>query len=307
MKQIIDEFLELELLSGIANPNEFYHQVAAQIHRLNFQILKAEKKGYERSQIITTLEPIRAIYQKSPFFWRIQSWPRGYPGDFETIEYVCEGINKSSQNTLAYFLEKWTLNCSAVQQHRNKVKYQAFQILETLLNREKPRIFLIACGGCPDLSLIQRYFENMEIGEIVLNDIDDKALEFSQARLKTGKVKFRWEPGNIVRVIKKLDNEEKFDLIIAGGLFDYLSNKTIASLTKKACNLLKNGGKFVATNIAVGNPHRPWMEYIGDWVLIERHETDFLRIFHEVGLDKAKVEIKREETGLTLIIEITTQ
>jgi extracellular factor (EF) 3-hydroxypalmitic acid methyl ester biosynthesis protein len=309
MKDLIESvnsFLDLEEFSRYTSLDILYHRVVAEIHNLCIQILACEQKGEKRSDILEVLNPVRAIHRKSPFFSRFQEWPRGYPGDFETIEYLCDGINLAPDRTVEYCIEKYALSCSAAQQHIHKVKYQAAQILETVLrDSQKKRVLSLACGGCRDIFLIQKHLEHFPMVEFVLNDMDSEALEFSRSRLKNLESQLNFLHGNIVKVVKRLEGSEGFDLVIAGGLFDYLKDKTIIFLMTSIYQMLNQGGKFIFTNLAKGNPYRPWIEYVGDWLLIERCEEDFLNICHHIGIAREAINIKREETGLTLIIEVT--
>ena len=137
--------------------------------------------------------PARLIHGKSPFIRRAQIWPRGYPGDFETIEYLVHPINRAAKVVLA-----------------------------------------------------------------------------------------------------------------GGGVCDYLSDKEVRFLIDVAQRkLLKPGGSIFLTNIATGNPYRPWMEYLVDWFLIERSQEDILQIFYRLGLQDEMIDVQRDKTGLTLMVELT--
>lgn len=54
------------------------------------------------------------LHSRSPFISRLQSWPRGYPGDFETIESLVQQINRATPGTEPYktwieYLANWHL------------------------------------------------------------------------------------------------------------------------------------------------------------------------------------------------------
>ncbi len=74
------------------------------IHQLCESILLAETT-LSRDEIISKLAGIRQIHRESPFFVRTQDWPRGYAGDFETIEYIIQGVNQAPKSTMGYYLE----------------------------------------------------------------------------------------------------------------------------------------------------------------------------------------------------------
>src|SRR5215467_12985251 len=67
-------------------------------------------------------------------------------------------------------------------------------------------------------------------------------------------------PGNVVELLKDAKSLPKFDLIVAGGLFDYLEDRVARFVIKSAYYCLRPGGRFFFTNIG-RNPYRPWMEY----------------------------------------------
>jgi len=70
-----------------------------------------------------------------------------------------------------------------------------------------------------------------------------------------------------------------------------------------AVDRLAAGGEFFYTNIAAGNPYRTWIEYFGDWRLIERSEADLQGLIE--GLVGCEYEIEREQTGLALMASVT--
>jgi extracellular factor (EF) 3-hydroxypalmitic acid methyl ester biosynthesis protein len=271
---------------------------------LNIEL--AEKAGYGRAAIEGALEPVWELQSKSPFFYRIQTWPRGYPGDFETIEYICEGTNKSRPGTVEYFIEQHLLTCGITQQHRNKVAWQASKILETCLgSNEERRVLSVACGGSRDLRSIQSFLEAAP-AQFFLNDMDADALVHSVKSLPHLEGKLHPVPGNAFSAVRTFKARGPFDLIIAGGLFDYLSERQIGWLLDKLAKCLKIGGRICFTNFAVGNPYRPWMDYLTRWRIIERSEADFVALIR--GLNPSismEVDISRDQTDLTYLIELT--
>jgi extracellular factor (EF) 3-hydroxypalmitic acid methyl ester biosynthesis protein len=107
------------------------------------------------------------------------------------------------------------------------------------------------------------------------------------------------------RGIRNAQDEGPFDVVVCGTLFDYLDDRTIVVLLKEIRErTLKVGGSVLFTNIAEGNPFRVWMEAIADWRLSHRSEADIRRIVEAAGFDLHGLSIRRDETGLTHLIEI---
>lgn len=302
-KALDDAIQSIVFLNNTLTGNEEldYLRASSAIHRLLEAILHEEKR-VGKAAVRNRLAEVREIHRQSPFFVRTQDWPRGYAGDFETIEYIVKGENKSAKHSLGYYLEAIILNSPIVQQHRNKVQHQAQLILEKALDIKGAKVLSIGCGSSADLRSIQKVLKSTDIA-VTLFDMDEGALSYSAEKLDQMRDQCNLIQGNLLRLVKKI--EEKFDLIVIGGVFDYLNDKTITSLLDKIYNEnLKPGGEIFFTNIASGNPYRAWMEYCFDWELIERSERNIRSIYDTASLANSSLAVMREETGLTFLAKI---
>lgn len=284
--------------------HQLFHKVVACMHELCFCILEAEKNGKSRSSIEAIIKPARDIHSRSVFIKRLQDWPRNYPGDFETVEYLCDLENKSQYGTIEYFIEEYALNSAIAQQHRNKLHHQSLIILDTILNGgDDKRILSVGCGGSRDILSIEKYIRNIQC-EIVLNDIDSDALALSQKRLRNLK-DLHVVSGNIIQALRKVEKLGPFNLIVTGGMFDHMSDKHVAFFLKHTLNtLLKKDGALFFANAAEGNPFRVWMEYLADWKLNYRTEDDIIGFLHAAGYSEKSVNIQKDETGLTFLVKV---
>jgi hypothetical protein len=143
---------------------------------------------------------------------RCQEWPRGYAGDFETIELLAAGDNQSLPGTLGWHVEAALLESAVVQQHRNKLSRQSLEIGRALTRNKAAQVLSIACGGCLDWVPVLPCLENFT-GEIVLNDSEPAALELAAQRLGSVTAQYRLVPGNVIRVAKHLADCSRFDLV----------------------------------------------------------------------------------------------
>lgn len=83
------------------------------------------------------------------------------------------------------------------------------------------------------------------------------------------------------KALPALAAQGPYDLILAGGLFDYLPDRAARFVAGQAINkLCKPGSLFYFANIGKGNPYRYWAEYLSDWVLIERDEPGIRRLLN---------------------------
>jgi hypothetical protein len=98
----------------------------------------------------------------------------------------------------------------------------------------------------------------------------------------------------------------EFDLVLAGGLFDYLEDRHAIHLIRTIYHRqLRDGGTFFFTNIARGNPFRCLIEYMGDWSLLERSEEDILQLCRQAGVPSESVTMRMDESGLALLVDVT--
>jgi SAM-dependent methyltransferase len=219
-----------------------------------------------------------------------------------------ESINRSEPGTVAHWIEKYCLTTAIAQQHRNKVRWQADHIERVIkagANAGKPaRILLLACGSSPDVRMCLPRIVDHDF-QIVLNDMDDGALEFSREKLRSLGERVKTVPGNMFRLVNKFAADGPFDLVLAGGLFDYLKDDQAAFLINAIkSKLLSPTGIFAFTNIAKPNPYKYWMEYCANWFLIERTEDDFESLIDQCAIDLKKVSFDMEFCGMTFLVEI---
>jgi SAM-dependent methyltransferase len=283
---------------------DLLHRTVVAMHSFATAVTACEEAGATRLELLPVLDAVRTLHARSPFVHRLQAWPRGYPGDFETVEWLCDARNRAEIGSVPWAVEQCALQSPLAQQHRNKVALQARAILSTVMATPDARIASIGCGGCRDLAQIQGYVAPGR-GTFVLIDADADALAFARERLDRLDGRCRFVQGRVPRVLGQLRGEEGFDLVVAGGLFDYLPHRWAVATLTAVRDRLRPGGRVFLSNIAAGNPFRPWIEYLADWWLIERQESDLLRLLDEAGFDAGGARIARDTTGLALLVEAT--
>ncbi len=292
---------QLETLArfSVAGSARQYHRAVSIVHDICAALTSCEAAGTPDAEIREVLQPAREIHAASPFVTRLQSWPRGYAGDFETIEWLWRGDNRAPAGTLAHAIEQYALNAAIAQQHRNKVSFQAACLLQAFAVARPCRVLSIGCGSSPDVRTVIDHVPAS--ATIVLCDSDKDALSYSRAKLDPIADRCHLVPGTVPRVLRRVRDHGPFDLILAGGLFDYLSDRFIARTLSEAWNtLLSPGGRIVFTNIARGNPFRVWIEYLGSWRLIERSEEDVVNLCRAAGIPVTPV-IVRDATSLAIV------
>ena len=166
-------------------------------------IERCEDAGIAKREILAHLGAARAIHARSPFIARAQDWPRGYAGDFETIEYLCAAENRAPPGTMPHALEELALRGPITRQHRNKVAFQAEAILAACRRTSgRARILSIGCGGCRDIRSIANALPTAT--DFVLCDFDYEALDFALHALGPLAGRCTYLNATVPRVLRKL-------------------------------------------------------------------------------------------------------
>ena len=268
-------------------------------------IEQCQDAGIDRREILAQLGDARAIHARSPFMARAQNWPRGYVGDFETIDDLCAAENRATPGTMPHVLEELALRGPMTRQHRSKAAFQAKAILAACRRSDgRARILSIGCGGCRDIRSIASALLPTAV-EFVLCDIDYEALDFALHALGPLADRCTYINATVPRVLRKLVRFGPFDLAIAGGVFDYLPDRWVTLSARSIWQtLLAPKGSLVFTNIRRGNPYRVWMDNLANWELTERDERDILTRCSESEIPLSSVRIERDLSGLAMLVTV---
>ncbi|WP_020180284.1 class I SAM-dependent methyltransferase [Methylopila sp. M107] len=260
---------------------------------------RARIAGSDDGAIRALVRPAYDIHATSAFIQRLQTWPRGYAGDFETIEWIARSHPELDAGHRAYWIEWYALNGVLGQQHRNKLAWQ--RGLMERAARGGGRILNIGCGGCADVADGPAFLGDCDV---VLVDMDADALALAGERLK-GARSLKLVRRNVIRGVQEALRLGPFDLILCGGLFDYFPDRTIQKLAVQLTGALSDEGTFAFTNIGDENPLRPWMEYLADWRLIHRDAGLMRELLSGVDISGFDVALEKDASGLTWLCAVS--
>jgi ubiquinone/menaquinone biosynthesis C-methylase UbiE len=160
----------------------------------------------------------------------------------------------------------------------------------------------MACGGARDLLGAVDAVKSTN-ATVVLNDIDGDALALCRERFPDIDIKYM--PGNALKMTGEFVAAGPFDLIVCGGLFDYVPDSLLQRmLPAMITRMLAPEGTLFFTNVAKGNPYRTWMEHFGNWRLIERSEATIRKLCSTRVRTPASLEITMDPTGLTFLVDV---
>lgn len=301
LDECVVSWIELDN-GGSADPTA-YHRVGELI-LTSCRVLNEAEKYVEDRDIKRLFLLVREIVGCSPFINRMQTWPRGYQGDFETMEYIMRAENMARVQTLAHICEDHALTLPQVQMHRNKVMEQARLVHQTCAERERgARILSLGCGSCPDLQLAQRAITERE-ADIFLLDMDGNALSRARKLLPGISDRLTFIKGRIVNQLSKALTAP-FDLILARELFNYLGDGAALMVLRMLWERgLKPGGKIFFANVDRNDPYRAWRSWFVSWDLNERSEEEIRSLCRKANIRMSNISIRRDETGLAHFVEL---
>ena len=266
-------------------------------------MFECERAGLPDDDLRRRLYDVRRSYGRSTFVRRLQTWPRGYPGDWETIDYLLDGVNRTAPDDFAHQLERYALWCAAAQQHRNKVSYQAALCSRRHFGESRPRTcsrLRAAARGIWRRWSIARPASRARSCSTTPTRLRSRSRASGSRRSAIAACSSRATPSSCDRASSPLG---PYDLVLAGGLFDYLPDAIAIRLLRTVYReYLAPGGTFFFTNIAKGNPYRLWMGVIGTWSLLERSEEDVRRLCARAGVPDADVDLARDTSGLAWLV-----
>lgn len=296
------------LLSHATDPSGLlrFHRLRRIIHEISEEVLVCEEKGISNEAIARALSPARSVHASSPLVRRLQEWPRGYPGDFETIDQLARPVNRADKGSIGYLCESYWLASPVAQQIRNRLAEQAAFILERCATPGRVRILSTSCGGCLDLSAILLPLTRMNgYAEFVMVDRDADALTAGRLALQTIEESCQWIENAGAAIPSEAAAAGPYDVVVSGLQFDTLEDREVVAFLRNADrNLLSSGGAIFFSNIAAPNPYRPLLEYITRWILVERSEDDLRRLCSEAQISSDRLSMRRDLTGLAVLGQI---
>lgn len=239
---------------------------------------------------------------------RVYSKPRGYAGDFLTIDIMYQNKPEGT-GRLGPLLDRCFQELPAANAVRNRRGLLAEYIQETLRETEgqTAQVTSLACGPAAEIFDAFETLGDSSRLHATLIDIDLQALAFVSDKANRLGLTPRMDlvNGNLVYLAtgrQQLKTKPQ-DLVYSIGLIDYFNDKFVILLLNYIYKLLRPGGKVLLGNFHPKNPTRAMMDYILDWKLIHRNEEDMNRLFQASSFARPCTDIRFEPEGVNLFAE----
>ncbi len=307
LEQEIFGSIETRVVEEVLPSMERFEEVAAEISEAE----TAVHKSYVRREI-------HPIVLCSPFLYRTYTKPLGYAGDYEMVNMMLRNPYEGS-SAFAKLLNFALLNTEPVVAHRNRIDYLVEKLLSECARRVvkgkgKTRIFNLACGPAVEIQRFLRDYEESDLAEVDLLDFNAETLEYTRERIQEARrgggreTLVRYYQRSVHQLLRAATQggEEEFtnyDVVYCAGLFDYLSQRVCKRLVELFCTMVRPGGIVIVTNVAAANPRKAWMEYVMEWNLIYRDESEMHDLVPD-GFPVARTAVQPDSTGVNLFLEI---
>lgn len=260
-------------------------------------------------------EIMKALFRSIIWPWMKQSLimkraldkPRGYPGDYQMLEYIYDG--KPISNGIGYYYDQGFLDSALVRSVVNRKNYIR-KYLTGILSARKPKlskqkILNLASGSCREIREMLDMRPDLDGFDLFCLDQDEEAIGFSTKMInKRANTVFVME--DIMSITKDPGNEllKDKDLIYSIGLIDYLPDRILKKLISAIYKSMKTGATLVLSHKDHGM-YTPAMEdWLSDWTFIPRDEPMMSMLLEECGISKSNYQLSREDSRIIFFYEI---
>ncbi len=239
---------------------------------------------------------------------RFYSKPRGYAGDYVTIDRIYKN-KPEGHGRIGAVIDSCIMNEPAGNAVRYRRKLFADEIIKTVnsKNGEVTRITCIASGPATEIFDAFDLLEEKSKLQSNLIDFDLHALSFVEKILNDKKLEKQANliNENILYLVlgrKKVDITDQ-DLVYSIGLIDYLNDKVVIKLINFIYDILAPGSRVILGNFHPRNKTRAFMDHVLEWKLIHRTEDDMHSLFKSSKFKTPCSNITFEPEGINLFAE----
>lgn len=241
---------------------------------------------------------------------RCYSKPRGYAGDYLTIEKIYNN-HPEGAGRIGAVVDRLFLEMPAAVAVRNRRGLVAEEIRRTVdehaaVNRPA-RVLSLACGPAREIADVFASLGDRNRLVATCLDIDLQALAFVADWRDKAALKSRIQLLNQNLISLALGRATlqvaPQDLVYSIGLIDYFDDRMVVKMLDFIFGILAPGGRVILGNFHPRNQTRALMDYLLEWRLIHRTEDDMDRLFTASKFKSAATSTRVDATGVNLFAE----
>ena len=238
---------------------------------------------------------------------RLYAKPRGYAGDYQTIDMIYDN-EPAGVGPIGALLDGCVLNLPAAKAIRNRRRLLAAEILSSYRTAAKEfHVASLACGPAREIFDVFEKADDKGRLHVSCIDVDREALTHIGARCQKQRARrasanaagepdpTRHRPAGAGAGAAGPDLRHEFHRLLerrAGDRADQLDH-----------DKLRPGGRVILGNFHPRNPTRGFMDHVLDWHLTHRDEAEMNQLFAGSKFARPCSRIFFEEEGIDLFAE----
>jgi extracellular factor (EF) 3-hydroxypalmitic acid methyl ester biosynthesis protein len=242
-------------------------------------------------------------FMLSRFIDRAFTKPRGYAGDYATIDALYEDI-ATGDGRLGPLIDRWTREVPAARAVKNRRELLAEAIAEVAAQwtgHGPVSVTSLAAGPARELLDVLAGADPPDLLATCI-DIDPDALAYASGLAERLGVSehFTFAQDNIVRLCRGRGHTALGPqaLIYSVGLTDYLQDAFVVDLINWSYEHLLPDGTLIIGNVVPTNPDRAYMDHILEWTLIHRTAEELCELFARSRFGDTPVSLREEPAGV---------
>jgi extracellular factor (EF) 3-hydroxypalmitic acid methyl ester biosynthesis protein len=246
-----------------------------------------------------------SLFMLSRTLDRSYTKPRGYAGDFYTIE-IMYNDEAAGDGRLGRFIDRWALNLEACRAVKNRRQFMAQAIRDVYRANRSGTTSITSLASGPARELFDIFSADGDTPDIKATciDIDNQALAYAAGIAdKIGVMdRFSFAQDNVVRLAHGRGRTvlKPQHMIYSIGLIDYLRDDLVVSLLNCIHDKLMPGGTAVVGNFDLFNPSKAFMDHVIEWELIHRTSDELRTLFARSKFQDTPLDVTHEEAGVNL-------
>jgi extracellular factor (EF) 3-hydroxypalmitic acid methyl ester biosynthesis protein len=225
-------------------------------------------------------QEVRPLFLEAEVTRYATARPRGYPGDFGAMERIWMGRTlPETHASLGHTPLGRLLNQVVLQLANCIANEERVYILARRIGQLHPGAVVASIGSGSAIEIAYACRQGLcpSLSRVHLFDLDEGAHAAARKKLAEWGIEPVCHRGDAVKEILTYA-DEPFDLAYSSGMFDYFQLPWARRLVARIWPRIASRGALVVTNAHPDNPTRTIMEWVCDWHLQYKTETDLLSL-----------------------------
>lgn len=218
---------------------------------------------------VASAHPLFAMFGQDPMIRHCRAKPRGYAGDARLLDMIYDGVTSVEGEPLSE-LGRRLFDCGFRAAPSRAVRERAARLsraIDGCVARGGTRVLAVACGHLRELEHAVSVRDGA-IERFVALDQDAESLAVVDRC--HGHLGVETVQRGVRELLRRPAEAERFDLVYAAGLYDYLGAPFARRLTSALFDRVAPGGRLLLANFMPSNPSIGHMDAMMQWPLIYR-------------------------------------